>query len=116
MNAFHKFIFLSKGVYLFYKIIEIWKIYYDEYKYCEYSMDRREKYFFKNFRTKSFLELGSIAYVFIQFSSCLIMGDSTPFYFNIVVCYFIFIMTFQILAYFKRYKELTEYLFSWIVV
>ena len=111
MNAFHKFIFLSKGVYLFYKIIEIWKIYYDEYKYCEYSMDMREKYFFKNFRTKSFLELGSIAYVFIQFSSCFIMGDSTPFYFNIVVCYFIFIMAFQILAYFKRYKELTEYLF-----
>jgi hypothetical protein len=29
MNSFHKFIFLSKGVYLFYKIIELWKIYFD---------------------------------------------------------------------------------------
>ena len=115
MNSFHKFIFLSKGVYLFYKIIEIWKIFFDEYKYCENNMDTREKYFFKNFRTKSFLELGGMGYVFIQFCSCFIMGDSTPFYFNIVVCYFIFVMGFQILTYFKKYKELTEYLF-WIVL
>ena len=33
MNSFHKFIFLSKGVYSFYKIIEIWKIFFDEYKF-----------------------------------------------------------------------------------
>jgi hypothetical protein len=112
MNSFHKFIFLSKGVYLFYKIIEIWKIYFDEYKYCEHNMDTREKYFFKNFRTKSFLELGGMVYVFIQFCSCFIMGDSTPFYFNIVVCYFIFVLGFQISSYFKKYKELTEYLYS----
>ena len=112
MNSFHKFIFLSKGVYLFYKIIEIWKIYFDEYKYCEHNMDTREKYFFKNFRTKSFLELGGMVYVFIQFCSCFIMGDSTIFYFNIVVCYFIFVLGFQISSYFKKYKELTEYLYS----
>ena len=110
MNLFHKYVFLSKGVYLLYKIIEIWKIYYDEYKYSENNMDMREKFFFKNFRTKSFLELGGMTYVFIQFCSCFIMGDTTPFYFNIVVSYFIFLMGFQILAYYKKYKELTEYL------
>ena len=112
MNLFHKFIFLSKGVYLLYKIIEIWKIYYYEYKYSVYNMDMREKYFFKNFRTKSFLELGGMCYVFIQFCCCFIMGDSTPFYFNIVVVYFIFVMGFQILMYFKKYKELAEYIFN----
>ena len=110
MNSFHKFIFLSKGVYSFYKIIEIWKIFFDEYKFYESNMDIREKFFFKNFRTKSFLELGGIVYVFIQFSSCFIMGDSTPFYFNVVICYFIFILGFHILTYFKKYKEITGYL------
>ena len=110
MNSFHKFIFLSKGVYLFYKIIEIWKIFFDEYKFYESNMDIREKFFFKNFRTKSFLELGGMVYVFIQFSSCFIMGDSTPFYFNVVICYFIFILGFHILTYFKKYKEITGYL------
>ena len=99
MNYFHKFIFLSKGVYLFYKIIEIWKIYYDEYKFCESNMDLKEKFFFKNFRMKSFLELGGMCYVLIQFISCFIMGDSTPFYFNIVISYFIFVLAFQILTY-----------------
>ena len=110
MNYFHKFIFLSKGVYLFYKIIEIWKIYYDEYKFCESNMDLKEKFFFKNFRMKSFLELGGMCYVLIQFISCFIMSDSTPFYFNIVISYFIFVLAFQILTYFKKYKELIEYL------
>ena len=110
MNYFHKFIFLSKGVYLFYKIIEIWKIYNDEYKFCESNMDLKEKFFFKNFRMKSFLELGGMCYVLIQFISCFIMGDNTPFYFNIVICYFIFVLAFQILTYFKKYKELIEYL------
>ena len=110
MNYFHKFIFLSKGVYLFYKIIEIWKIYYDEYKFCESNMDLKEKFFFKNFRMKSFLELGGMCYVLIQFISCFIMGDSTPFYFNIVISYFIFVLAFQILTYFKKCKELIEYL------
>ena len=110
MNTFHKFIFLSKGVYLFYKIIEIWKIYFDEYKFCESNMDIKEKIFFQNFRTKSFLELGGMIYVFIQISSCFIMGDSTPFYFNVVICYFIFILGFHILTYFKKYKEITGYL------
>ena len=110
MNSFHKFIFLSKGVYSFYKIIEIWKIFFDEYKFYESNMDIREKFFFKNFRTKSFLELGGMVYVFIQFSSCFIMGDSTPFYFNVVICYFIFILGFHILTYFKKYKEITGYL------
>ena len=110
MNYFHKFIFLSKGVYLFYKIIEIWKIYHDEYKFCESNMDLKEKFFFKNFRMKSFLELGGMCYVLIQFISCFIMGDSTPFYFNIVISYFIFVLAFQILTYFKKYKELIEYL------
>ena len=110
MNSFHKFIFLSKGVYSFYKIIEIWKIFFDEYKFYESNMDIREKFFFKNFRTKSFLELGGMVYVFIQFSSCFIMGDSTPFYFNVVICYFIFILGFHILTYFKKYKEITGYI------
>ena len=110
MNYFHKFIFLSKGVYLFYKIIEIWKIYYDEYKFCESNMDLKEKFFFKNIRMKSLLELGGMCYVLIQFISCFIMGDSTPFYFNIVISYFIFVLAFQILTYFKKYKELIEYL------
>ena len=112
MNSFHKFIFLSKGVYLFYKIFEIWKIYYDEYRFCESNMDIRENFFFKNFRTKSFLELGGMIYVFIQISLCFIMGDSTPFYFNVVVCYFIFILAFHIITYYKKYKELKEYLIS----
>ena len=112
MNSFHKFIFLSKGVYLFYKIFEIWKIYFDEYKFCESNMDIKEKIFFDNFRTKSFLELGGMVYVFIQISSCFIMGDSTPFYFNLVVCYFIFILGFHILTYFKKYKEIIGYLKS----
>ncbi len=73
-------------------------------------MDIKEKIFFQNFRTKSFLELGGMIYVFIQISSCFIMGDSTPFYFNVVIFYFIFILGFHILTYFKKYKEITGYL------
>ena len=35
MDFFHKFIFLSKGVFLIYKILELWKVYIDEYKFYE---------------------------------------------------------------------------------
>ena len=110
MNSFHKFIFLSKGIYLFYKIFEVWKIYFDQYKFSESNVEIKEKIFFKNLYTKSFLELGDMIYIFIQISSCLIFWDSAHTFFNALICGFIFILGFQILTYFKKYKEITGYL------
>ena len=109
MEFFHKFIFLSKGIYLILKIIELWKIYIDEYRFSESNMDSREKLFLKNFQTKSFLELGSMIYVHFQIIVLVIKGDSVPFYFNVIIFYFIIILGLQIFSYYKKYKEIRDY-------
>ena len=109
MEFFHKFIFLSKGFYLILKIIELWKIYIDEYRFSESNMDSREKLFLKNFQTKSFLELGSMIYVHFQIIVLVIKGDSVPFYFNVIIFYFIIILGLQIISYYKKYKEIRDY-------
>ena len=112
MDFFHKFIFLSKGFYLLFKIIELWKIYIDEYKFSESNMDTKEKLFFKNLKTKSFLELGSMIYVYFQIIVLIIKGDSVPFYFNIIISYFVVILGLQIVSYYKKYKEVRDYFIS----
>ena len=109
MSFFHKLIFLSKGIFLLYKIIELWKIYLDEYKFLESNMDIKEKIFFNNLRTKSFLELGSMIFIFLQISILLINGDSAPFYFNIIIIYFIVVLSLQTISYYRKYKEIRDY-------
>lgn len=109
MSFFHKFIFLSKGVYLTYKIIEVWKIFLDEYNFLESSMNTKEKIYFKNLRTKSFLELGGMIYVYLQIIILVLDGDNAPFYFNIFIIYFIIVLGLQIISYYKKYKELRDY-------
>ena len=109
MSFFHKLIFLSKGIFLLYKIIELWKIYLDEYKFLESNMDIKEKIFFNNLRTKSFLELGSMIFIFLQISILLINGDSAPFYFNIIIIYFIVVLSLQTITYYRKYKEIRDY-------
>ena len=112
MSFFHKFIFLSKGMYLIYKIIEIWKIFLDEYNFLESNMNIKEKIYFKNLRTKSFLELGGMIYVYFQIIILVLDGDNVPFYFNIFIIYFIIVLGLQIISYYKKYKELRDYFLS----
>ena len=109
MSGFHKFIFLSKGAFLIYKIIELWKIYIDEYAFLESNMDVKEKIFFKNLRTKSLLESGSMIYILFQICFLLVNGDSIPFYFNIIIIYFISVLVLQIMSSYKKYKEIRDY-------
>ena len=112
MTFSYKFIFLSKGIFLVYKILELWKIFLDEYKFLESTMDMKEKIFFKNLRIKSYIELGSQIFVHFQFSSLLINGDGAPFYCNIIFIYFIAVLTLQIISYYKKYKEIKDYFLS----
>ena len=109
MDIFNKFIFFSKGIYLLYKIYEIWKIFLDEYKFSESNMDIKEKIFYTNFRRKSLLELGSIIFIFFQFLSSILIGDSAPFYFNIIFCFLVIALGHHIFIYIKKYRELREY-------
>ena len=94
---------------MLYKIYEIWKIFLDEYKFSESNMDIKEKIFYTNFRRKSLLELGSIIFIFFQFLSSILIGDSAPFYFNIIFCFLVIALGHHIFIYIKKYRELREY-------
>jgi hypothetical protein len=53
MDFLHQFIFLSKGIFLLYKINETWQIYRNEYVFLNSNIDFKEKTYLKNLKKKS---------------------------------------------------------------
>ena len=48
-------------------------------------------------------------YVFIQFETLLIYGEKNPFYFTIVIIYFMTVLVYQGIIYYKQYEKVIEF-------
>ena len=71
MSNLHVFFFISKGIFALLKIIELWKTRYDEFIFINEEIEQKEKYYVTNLKTKTYLELTVMFYIFIQFETLL---------------------------------------------
>ncbi len=109
MSNLHVFFFLSKGIFALLKIIELWKTRYDEFIFLNEDIDGKEKYYVSNLKTKTYLELSVMFYIFLQFETLLIYGEKNPFYFTIVIIYFMTVLVYQGILYYKQYEKVLEF-------
>ena len=109
MSNLHVFFFISKGIFALLKIIELWKTRYDEFIFINEEIEQKEKYYVSNLKTKTYLELIVMFYVFIQFETLLIYGEKNPFYFTIVIIYFMTVLVYQGIIYYKQYEKAVEF-------
>lgn len=104
-----QFLLLARGFYFIYKIIEFWKVSKDEFDFADFNMELKEKYFMRNLKTKTIIEIGGILYVYMQIIITFLYGDCTPFYLNIIVICSMIILGLQLVLYYKKYKEIRDY-------
>ena len=109
MSNLHVFFFMSKGCFAILKIIELWKTRYDEFIFINEEMEKKEKDYISNLKTKTYLELIVMSYVYCQIVALLIYGEGKPFYFTIVIIYFIIVLGYQGIIYYKQYENVNEY-------
>ena len=109
MSALHIFFFMSKGFFEILKIIELWKTRYDEFIFINEGIEKKEKDYISNLKTKTYLELLVMSYVYCQIVALLIYGEGKPFYFTIGFIYFIIVLGYQSLIYYKQYENVNEY-------
>ena len=109
MSNLHVFFFISKGIFALLKIIELWKTRYDEFIFINEEIEQKEKYYVTNLKTKTYLELTVMFYIFIQFETLLIYGEKNPFYFTIVIIYFMTVLVYQGIIYYKQYEKAIEF-------
>ena len=109
MSSLHIFFFMSKGFFAILKIIELWKTRYDEYIFINEEIEKKEKDYISNLKTKTYLELIVMFYVYCQIVALLIYGEGKPFYFTIVIIYFIIVLGYQGIIYYKQYENVHEY-------
>ena len=109
MSNLHIFFFMSKGCFAILKIIELWKTRYDEFIFINEGMEKKEKDYISNLKIKTYLELIVMSYVYCQIVALLIYGEGKPFYFTIVIIYFIIVLGYQGIIYYKQYENVNEY-------
>ena len=109
MSNLHVFFFISKGIFALLKIIELWKTRYDEFIFINEEIEQKEKYYVSNLKTKTYLELTVMFYIFLQFETLLIYGEKNPFYFTIVIIYFMTVLVYQGIIYYKQYEKVIEF-------
>ena len=109
MSTLHIFFFMSKGFFEILKIIELWKTRYDEFIFLNEGIEKKEKDYISNLKTKTYLELLVMSYVYCQVVALLIYGEGKPFYFTIVIIYFIIVLGYQGIIYYKQYENVNEY-------
>ena len=109
MSNLHVFFFMSKGIFALLKIVELWKTRYDEFLFINEEIDEKEKYYASNLKTKTYLELAVMFYIFLQFETLLIYGEKNPFYFTIVIIYFMTVLVYQGIIYYKQYEKVIEF-------
>ena len=109
MSNLHVFFFISKGIFALLKIIELWKTRYDEFIFINEDIEEKERYYVQNLKTKTYLELAVMFYIFIQFETLLIYGEKNPFYFTIVIIYFMTVLVYQGIIYYKQYEKAVEF-------
>ena len=109
MSTLHVWFFLSKGCFAILKIIELWKTRYNEFIFINEEIEKKEKDYISNVKTKTYLELIVMSYVYFQIVALLIYGEGKPFYFTIVFIYFILVLGYQGIIYYKQYENVNEY-------
>ena len=109
MKNIYIFFFMSRGIFAILKVVELWKTRYDEYKFLISGMEEKEKYYLSNIKTKSYLELITMAYVYYQIAASLIMGEGKPFYLTALIIYFIINLGYQCIKHFKKFDSIKEY-------
>ena len=109
MSNLHVFFFISKGIFALLKIIELWKTRYDEFYFINEEIDQKEKYYVSNLKTKTYLQLTVMFYIFLQYETLLIYGEKNPFYFTIVIIYFMTVLVYQGIIYYKKYEKVIEF-------
>ena len=109
MSTLHIFFFMSKGFFAVLKIIELWKTRYDEFIFINEEIEKKEKDYISNLKAKTYLELIVMLYVYGQIVALLIYGEGKPFYFTIVIIYFIIVLGYQGIIYYKQYENVNEY-------
>jgi hypothetical protein len=109
MSTLHVFFFMSKGFFAILKIIELWKTRYDEFIFINEEIEKKEKDYISNVKTKTYLELIVMSYVYCQIVALLIYGEGKPFYFTIVFIYFILVLGYQGIIYYKQYENVNDY-------
>ena len=109
MSTLHIFFFMSKGFFAILKIVELWKTRYDEFIFINEEIEKKEKDYISNLKTKTYLELLVMSYVYCQIVALLIYGEGKPFYFTIVIIYFIIVLGYQGIIYYKQYENVNEY-------
>ena len=109
MSTLHVWFFLSKGCFAILKIIELWKTRYNEFIFINEEIKKKEKDYISNVKTKTYLELIVMSYVYFQIVALLIYGEGKPFYFTIVFIYFILVLGYQGIIYYKQYENVNEY-------
>ena len=109
MSNLHVFFFISKGIFALLKIIELWKTRYDEFYFINEEIDQKEKYYVSNLKTKTYLQLTVMFYIFLQYETLLIYGEKNPFYFTIVIIYFMTVLVYQGIIYYKQYEKVIEF-------
>ena len=109
MSTLHIFFFMSKGFFAILKIIELWKTRYDEVIFMSEDIEKKEKDYISNLKIKTYLELTVMLYVYSQLVALLIYGEGKPFYFTIVIIYFIIVLGYQGINYYKQYENVNEY-------
>ena len=109
MSTLHIFFFMSKGVFAILKIIELWRTRYDSYIFINEEIEKKERDYISNLKTKTYLELIVMLYVYSQIVALLIYGEGKPLYFTIVIIYFIIVLGYQGIIYYKQYENVNEY-------
>ena len=109
MSTLHIFFFMSKGFFAILKIIELWKTRYDEVIFMNEDIEKKERDYISNLKIKTYLELIVMLYVYSQLVALLIYGEGKPFYFTIVIIYFIIVLGYQGIIYYKKYENVNEY-------
>ena len=112
MSTLHIFFFMSKGFFAILKIIELWKTRYDEVIFMNEDIEKKERDYISNLKVKTYLELIVMLYVYSQLVALLIYGEGKPFYFTIVIIYFIIVLGYQGIIYYKQYENVNEYFWT----
>ena len=108
-NNYVKYILLGKGGYVFLKINELYFTRKFKLHYGQLPMKEKERCFVSELKSKTFLELITMGYVYCQFKCVLINKKSQSFYFSFMFFTFILSQVYNGVIYYRNYEHLKEY-------
>ena len=108
-NKYVKYILLGKGGYVFLKINELYFTRKFKLHFGQLPMKEKERCFVSELKSKTFLELITMGYVYCQFTCVLINKKSQSFYFSLLFFSLILSQVYNGVVYYRNYENLKEY-------